>query len=1325
LLGLWLALPHNKKPVLEDKTNMKLSIFNELDFLPALRALFKELQVPINAVTDSSINARDILTSTYRDRESFNRIDEVYFLGMVDDGAFRGKGAIALASVQEFTKDYEGIVIFGVTLHERPNGLLPTRSQLAEISRAFNREFCYTPVVVVFRYAGADGEYLAFANTERSKFKRNQEGEKAGKVTLLRDIDIRQPHSGHERILADLKIPNAGKDRVDSFDKLYKYWQKVLDVSLLNKQFYKEVSYWYLDACKKVVFPKDAKSNQDSLIRLITRLMFVWFLKEKKLVPDVLFHREDLQGILKSLEPQESSYYKAILQNLFFATLNTEWGDRRFRKKGKSKGDRDQAYMVHNEFRYADAFVDAEGTLDAYFKEIPFLNGGLFECLDRRDENEPEIRIDGFSDRLDNVLSVPNELFFGEAQDVDLNADFGTSRKKYQVRGLIEIFNSYKFTIAENTPLEEDVALDPELLGQVFENLLAAYNPETQTTARKQTGSFYTPREIVNYMVDESLIAYFKNELLRENVGFVEVGRRQSDIFGNEYKQGQLTIQQKLDQNPFQGKEAELEQKLRQLFSFDDVNPFVGDDRIQERLIQALDSCKILDPACGSGAFPMGVLQKMVHILAKLDPRNVLWKERQIARLNKLTSDAEDIEDEKTRTDTLKSLDVQKQNLERAFERNELGYGRKLFLIQNCIYGVDIQPIAAQIAKLRFFISLIIDQLENKDEDNRGILPLPNLETKFVTANTLVGIEKSEQLSLFLSTPAIQVKQKRLEKLRRDHFFARTFKTKKEKSKQDKQLRQEISQFLKDNSFPRDVADLLSQWEPYNPNSVATFFNPAWMFGLNEGFDIVIGNPPYVRQEQIKDLKPILQKQFSCYTGVADLFVYFFERGYQLLNTGGVLSYICSNKYFRSGYGEKLRDFLGKNTTVQQLVDFGDTDVFTAIAYPSIILFSKEKASKNAQLKALSWQQTEDLRDFPNVFDAQNFLMPQSALKADGWRLENTQVLDLLAKLRNAGKPLGEYVNGKFYYGIKTGFNEAFVIDRATRDKLIAEHPSSAEVIKPLLRGRDVKRWCVDYQDLYLIFTRRGTDIKKYPAIEKYLGQYKEQLTPSVGRKAGNYKWHDIQDNVAYWEEFEKPKIIYPNICKRNEFAWDESGYYTNQKAFIIPCNDKTLLAILNSSVMTFLFDKLLPKLQGDFYEPSSIFMKDFPIPTATEVEQKAIETLVGYVLYLTAALKDIPSSGKEFMASADDQLMLSYFEQIIDAAVMELYLPEELHAGDKYFMRHLLQEKLPNIDKIKGDKMTELRVIFRRLFDRDHPIRTNIYFLGNLDIVKIIRGLA
>ncbi|MFY7821726.1 MAG: Eco57I restriction-modification methylase domain-containing protein, partial [Planktothrix agardhii] len=626
-----------------------------------------------------------------------------------------------------------------------------------------------------------------------------------------------------------------------------------------------------------------------------------------------------------------------------------------------------------------------------------------------------------------------------------------------------------------------------------------------------------------------------------------------------------------------------------------------------ERLIQALDNCKILDPACGSGAFPMGILQKMVHILSKLDRHNERWKhqqkEREILPVLEDLRQAQKISYEQAREAAVRQLEERLGQIEDDFANNEKDYPRKLFLIENCIYGVDIQPIALQIAKLRCFISLIVEQKVDNNQPNRGILPLPNLETKFVAANSLIRF--SDQLNL-RSNEVIATEQE-LKEVQKKHFTARSKATKDKYRERDQELRKAIGDLLKATGLEVALADSLATWNPYNQNTSADFFDPEWMFGIADGFDIVIGNPPYVRQEQIKEFKPILQKQFDCYTGVADLFVYFFERGYQLLNTGGVLSYICSNKYFRSGYGEKLRDFLGKNTTIQQLIDFGDTDVFTAIAYPSIILFSKEKASKDAKLKALSWQQTEALNQFPSVFDAQNFLMPQSALKADGWRLENTQVLDLLAKLRNAGKPLGEYVNGKFYYGIKTGFNEAFVIDRATRDKLIAEHSSSAEIIKPFLRGRDVKRWRMEYQDLYLIFTKKGIDIKKYPAIENYLSQYKNRLEI----RAGDSKWFELQASPAEVNRFERRKIVYPDIASSCEFAFDNNSIFPDCTLFFIPSESEYLLGFLNSSIIQFFISQIFPAIRGNFRRFKSIYVSQIPIPTATEAEQKTIETLV------------------------------------------------------------------------------------------------------------------
>ena len=326
-------------------------------------------------------------------------------------------------------------------------------------------------------------------------------------------------------------------------------------------------------------------------------------------MPDALFNEETIAKLLTSLDAQESTYYKAVLQNLFFATLNQEMNTpekpntRKFRVEGR------QHYNITSLYRYKRYFKDPVAVL-RLFETIPFLNGGLFECLDKSapDDAKTVLRIDGFSDRDDNPLCVPNALFFSEPQAVNLNAVYGTKNSRYTVRGLIHILNRYKFTIAENTPIEEEVALDPELLGQVFENLLAAFNPETGTTARKQTGSFYTPREIVNYMVDESLIAYLTH-----------------------------TVRSRAIHCP-------SETKLRHLLSYND-EPHQFTDTEVEHLINAIDTLKILDPACGSGAFPMGILHKLVFLLGKLDPRNAQWRQRQIDRVQAAIATSEKIDD--------------------------------------------------------------------------------------------------------------------------------------------------------------------------------------------------------------------------------------------------------------------------------------------------------------------------------------------------------------------------------------------------------------------------------------------------------------------------------------------------------------------------------------------------------------------------------------------------------------------------------------------------------------------------------------------------------
>mgnify|MGYP003889101021 CR=1 FL=1 len=402
---------------------------------------------------------------------------------------------------------------------------------------------------------------------------------------------------------------------------------------------------------------------------------------------------------------------------------------------------------------------------------------------------------------------------------------------------------------------------------------------------------------------------------------------------------------------------------------------------------------------------------------------------------------------------------------------------------------------------------------------------------------------------------------------------------------------------------------------------------------------------------------------------------------------------------------------------------------------PSIIITTKASPNGN-KVNSLTWDAVQPITDFPEVFKNNAFTIPQSEFKADGWRLESSKVLDLLAKLRKAGTPLGKYVNGKFYRGILTGFNEAFVIDRDIRDRLIAEHPSSSEVIKPFLRGRDVKKWTVDYQNLFLIriessekkqhswANKPETEAEKifektYPAIYEHFKQFRVQLIARSDQ--GKYFWE--LRSCKYWQEFEQPKIIYPDIYEHQSFAIDRSGFYAGNTCYFIPTNEIWLCGVLNSQIIEWFYSMISNSIRGGYLRAFSDYMKQIPIPNAGEGDRAAIEKLVSYVLYLTEQLKNIPSHIATLDQSVTDKRMNLYFEQIIDALVMELYLPEELHEYDKYFMRYLLPENLPSLDTIKGDKMQTLRQIFERLFDKEHPIRHNLFLLNTIPVVRIIEG--
>lgn len=783
-----------------------------------------------------------------------------------------------------------------------------TRTELSNITREINRLFPM-PVMVLFKY----GKKLTLSVINRRLHKRDDSKDVLEKVTLIKDIAIDNPIRAHIEILYDLTFQELyDKFHFTNFVELHNAWQKTLDTKELNKRFYNELFNWYLWAVEKVRFPNDVNDDKDdkvynaeSVIRLLTRLIFVWFIKEKRLVPETIFNLTNLKSILKDFNPhsEESSiFYRAILQNLFFATLNTPM-DRDINDDNKNEKRRfintlpkvgNDQYLDQTKYRYQDYFIHPEKALEL-FSDIPFLNGGLFECLDFREGNK-EIRYDGFSSTESKQAFVADRLFFADEFDIDLNTEYGTKGKKFKVEGLIKILDSYKFTITENTPLEEEIALDPELLGKVFENLLASYNPETKTTARKQTGSFYTPREIVNYMVDESLLAYFKQKL--DNSDDTEVRLR--DLFAHSYNLPEFSTTEK------------------------------------EIIIKSISDVKILDPACGSGAFPMGVLHRLVDLLNKLDPENKGWNDIQIQRAISETAEVFKHEsDSEERRIRLKEI-------EKAFDLNinNPDYARKLFLIENCIYGVDIQQIAIQISKLRFFISLIVDQKVNDNKPNRNILSMPNLETKFVAANTLIGLDKPLQISMIADK--VEHLEKELSSIRHKIFFTRKYSEKKLLKGKEKEKREELKEALIESGFGETVATQKAGWNPFDPMKSAGFFDPETMFGFTDGFDVVLGNPPYGADIDmyVKFFKKLYPKTSN---GFIDIYKYFFDKGILLLKGNGHLCYITPSTFLRQPrYGDLRRLLL--EFGIKKIVDLGE-DIFEAVVPTSISLISKQKTN--------------------------------------------------------------------------------------------------------------------------------------------------------------------------------------------------------------------------------------------------------------------------------------------------------------------------------------------------------------------------------------------
>lgn len=792
-----------------------LKLFVTSNLFAASKGLLNSFGLKYKPGTEQSWKPEEMFKNkalSKAENDALRILSDIYFVAKIDDRTFTDSSEVDFSSAirEAEPEKYKGMFVFAIDI---PNNNSITRKTIACLTRAFNKLAANKPVVLITR----QGQEIALSICERTDYSishQNRIGEKLGRVTILRGINCNTPH----RALIDV-LEQLNASECTNFDELYRKWMTEFDISLLNKHFYKELQDWFYWAVDEIELPKVINSNQDDdqqaknfIVRMLSRLMFCWFIKERGLIEKQLLELTDFNNnrytIVKDIDEEDfldsNSYYRGILQNMFFNGLNKQ-------NKTEKKDFKCTSYLPDG-FDYNR------------FLNLPFLNCGTFDPLDE-DFNKESIE--------DDVISVPNRLFYGDNEH----------------KGINKIFCSYHFTIEENTPLDVDIALDPEMLGLVFENLLAEIDPNnddaTTKSIRKATGSYYTPRPVIQSMVNESLLVYLKKHINFEN-----------------------------DEN-----ETEF---LSNLIYHD----MLRNDRHNRQIVECLYEVRALDPACGSGAFPMGMLQRIVDLLKIVDPGNNLWLDIML----------EPIKDRTVR-----------ENFKKQLVSHQDDYSRKLGIIQNCIYGIDIQPIAVQITKLRFFISLLIDQKIDKNADNAGVTPLPNLETKIVCADSL----KSLSADVFEE----DLKEKMI--LEREKYYQPDV-----TSDERKEIADRIADMM-DVIYPKFYALLglkevsnkaiLKKW--FMTGSVnAPFFDLRTFFPeIENGFDIVIGNPPYGGfkiEDNVKETLGLGNKD-----PYGAFIARFLGNGARVtpLKYGGVLSYIVSDTFMTIGTHLKLRQQMMHN----------------------------------------------------------------------------------------------------------------------------------------------------------------------------------------------------------------------------------------------------------------------------------------------------------------------------------------------------------------------------------------------------------------------------
>lgn len=1005
-------------------------------------------------------------------------------------------------------------------------------------------------------------------------------------------------------------------------------------VEALNEEFYKIIQAYFYELVggkigkgKKVAdygkgilqlpsVPKESRQvYQEFAVRLIGRTVFCWFLKMKKSDAEAPLLPESL--LSSKAVKQYSGYYHTILERLFFQTLNTPVEQR-----------------VENLPEGAD--------------QIPFLNGGLFEP-GNQDYYKPN-KITGLNENL-NTLKIDDQWFVKFFEELE----------------------KYNFTIDENSVTDVEVSVDPEMLGRIFENLLAEIDPDSGETARKATGSFYTPREIVDYMATESLVQYIHNKT-------------------------------KLPQD-----------QLRPIFKMMDKQEFDFNKAETEAILDALDQVKILDPACGSGAFPMGVLQKIVQALQKLDPDAEWWKKRQVARVSNA---------------------IVRKQLKEKLESSGVEYARKIGVIQNSLYGVDIQPVAAEISKLRCFLSLVVDENIDENKPNRGIEPLPNLEFKFVTADTLIKLpEDNAQRGLFDNWEEMQ----ELEELRNDYI--QSYGKQKQRIKeqflkvQQKMFKDQLSLF----SDKASRAYQLSTWNPFG-HEKSDWFDPKWMFGV-EKFDVVIGNPPYIKEYTNKAaFDGIRGKKY--YQGKMDIWYYFACHLFDYLSEEGNLTFIATNNWVTNAGASKLRDKITNDCQIIQLIDFGNTKVFSSADIQTMILLAENKSDKSKYEFDFRLIESNDasLKDSINMlaglpsqkytiasptferelYDSKNFVFNTSANERLLGKIKEKQNfhLDARKEVATGIDVHQDFVTKKHIQLVGDNLSLGQGIFNLTTEELYSLDLTDNEkaLIKPFYTTSELKRYVGNsVNKLWVIYTdskfKNEKEISPYPNLKKHLDQFRDIITSDNWP----YGLHRARDESFFKGE----KIISLRKCSdRPTFTFTDFDTYVSQTYFVIKTgriSQKYLTGLLNSKLIEFWL-RYKGKMQGFNFQVDKGPLLEIPIYKPENTG--AFEILVDYIIAVLQVEILINSH-------VPNSHIAQLFEEVIDAMIMELYFKEDFEKAGIEFIKYAERDFESIEGKPEPEQIEIIHRVYQKLREKDNEIRNNLKLMDIklADIVMPIKA--